>query len=67
METSSECLLGALKKIEFADSLIFISDYNEHLYVFDMNGRFLNRIGEIGRDPNQVSAITSFYVVKIIK
>ena len=62
LETSSECLLGALKKIEFADSLIFISDYNEHLYVFDMNGRFLNRIGEIGRDPNQVSAITSFYV-----
>ena len=64
LETSSECLLGALKKIEFADSLIFISDYNEHLYVFDMNGRFLNRIGEIGRDPNQVSAITSFYVDK---
>ena len=64
LETSSECLLGALKKIEFADSLIFISDYNEHLYVFDMNGRFLIRIGEIGRDPNQVSAITSFYVDK---
>ena len=64
LETSADCLVGAIKIIRVVDSLIFISDYNEHFYVFDMNGRFLNRIGEIGRDPNQVSAITSFYVDK---
>ncbi len=62
METSADCLLGAIKKIRFVDSLIFISDYNDHLYVFDSSGSFRNPIGELGRAPNQVVALSSFYV-----
>nr|WP_306448309.1 6-bladed beta-propeller [Odoribacter splanchnicus] len=62
LETSADCLLGAIKKIRFVDSLIFISDYNDHLYVFDSSGSFRNPIGELGRAPNQVVALSSFYV-----
>lgn len=42
--------------------MIFISDYNDHLYVFDSSGSFRNPIGELGRAPNQVVALSSFYV-----
>ncbi|MFR3330409.1 MAG: 6-bladed beta-propeller [Odoribacter splanchnicus] len=34
------------------------------MYVFDSSGSFRNRIGELGRGPDQVVALSSFYVDK---
>jgi hypothetical protein len=62
LETTDECLVGDIKKVEFADDLIFVVDYNAKLFVFDKNGKFLNTISSIGDGPNELLSFYDFYV-----
>lgn len=62
LETNEKCLLGDIKKIKIADSLLFISDTNNKLFVFDFSGRFLNEIGFIGQGPDGLLNLSNFYV-----
>ena len=48
LETAQECLMGVVKRIYVVDSLLFISDSNEKLFVFDRSGKFRNTIGTLG-------------------
>ena len=53
LETNDECLIGAISNIEVFDNRIFILDrrFTESLYVFDMNGKFISKIGSKGSGP----------------
>lgn len=62
LETNDSCLLGEINKIKISDSLLFISDRNNKLFVFDFSGRFVNRIGTIGQGPNELLNLSHFYV-----
>ena len=51
LATDTNCLLGGIIKVIIEDSLIFIRDANEKLFVFDLNGKFRNMIGVMGNGP----------------
>jgi hypothetical protein len=62
LEFNEQCLLGIVKKIVIADSSIFIQDKqnNEGIFRFDMNGKFICRIGKLGRGPSEHQTLTDF-------
>jgi hypothetical protein len=63
LETTDSCLIGRVRQIVFADSLIFVHDSKmSKLFVFDMNGKFLNQIGMIGQGPDELISLTDFYI-----
>lgn len=48
LETNDNCILNDIAKIEIDDSLVFVEDYMQRLYLFYKNGSFVCRIGEKG-------------------
>lgn len=65
LETTEDCLMGAILKIEFDDDKIFISDSNEKLFVFNNKGMYLHTIGKIGQGPEEQLSMLDFYLNKI--
>jgi len=59
LETKIECLIGNISDIQVYDGKIFIHDktIGKSLLVFDMNGKFICRIGNFGRGPGEYSNI----------
>ena len=62
LATDTNCLLGGIIKVIIEDSLIFIRDANEKLFVFDLNGKFRNMIGVMGNGPLEYASLSDFYV-----
>lgn len=62
LATDTNCLLGGIIKVIIEDSLIFIRDANEKLFVFDLNGKFRNMIGVMGNGPLEYTSLSDFYV-----
>ncbi len=55
LETNANCFMDRdISKIELFNSRIYISDY-KYIYKFDLNGKFLRRIGKQGRGPGEYS------------
>ncbi len=54
LETRPDLVLGQVQplSVEVYDSLIFIND-SKQLYLFDINGKFIRKIGRIGRGPGE--------------
>lgn len=53
LETKPECLLGQdISQVEIVNEKIFVCDY-KHVYIFNMEGRFLNKIVKHGRGPGE--------------
>ena len=51
LETTDECLIGNISELYVDGRFIFVVDNTiyESVFVFDENGRFLNKIGRLGR------------------
>lgn len=64
LETNTENLISNIKQMEMTDSLIFILDGSEKLYVFDRNGKFKNQIGARGEAPGEYLLLNTFYIDK---
>ncbi|MFR2070400.1 MAG: 6-bladed beta-propeller [Bacteroides nordii] len=62
LETNIESFITNIKQIEMNDSLIFILNGSENLYVFDRNGNFKNQIGKKGEAPNEYLVLNTFYI-----
>lgn len=62
LETAQECLMGVVKRIYVVDSLLFISDSNEKLFVFDRSGKFRNTIGTLRRGNDELLSMVDFCV-----
>lgn len=62
LETNIESFITNIKQMEMNDSLIFILNGSEKLYVFDRNGNFKNQIGKKGEAPNEYLVLNTFYI-----
>lgn len=60
LETSDKCILNDIAKIEVDDSLLFIEDYMQRLYLFSKSGRFLYKIGTKGGAENEYVTLFDF-------
>lgn len=60
--TNKDCIIGQIASIQLVGNRLFIEDkyYSNSLFVFDLKGRFITKIGEHGAGPNQYSRIFDF-------
>lgn len=62
LETSDKCLLGVVQKIELNNGDLFIKDDQNKVFRFDVNGKFLNTIGQKGKGPGEFLGVRDFSV-----
>lgn len=62
IDLSDEVLLSEINRVIVSDGLIFISDSENYLYSFNMDGSFHARYGNKGRAGNEYLYISSFDV-----
>lgn len=68
LETKSECLLMGIDKLLSDSSFIFILDKSSNsVFRFNSDGKFLNKIGSIGRGPGEYSEVYSITLNKDTK
>ena len=61
LETKQESLISEIDALEFSNSYIFVSDYKK-LLQFDSNGKFIRKIGNQGRGPQEYLNIYNFCI-----
>lgn len=65
LETTDECFLKKITKIDYYKDCIYILDMLlPAFYVFDKDGKFLRKIGNIGHGPGEYTAICDFLIDK---
>lgn len=66
LETTTENLIGEISQIEILDNRIFILDWfkTKAIYVFDITGEFITRIGARGTGPGEYINPMSFFLNK---
>lgn len=62
LETNDNCLMSDIRDLRFRDDRFFMLDENDHVFVFDKSGKFLNSIGRKGKGPGEYIRIGSLYV-----
>lgn len=66
LETRQGCIVANVKKVKECEGSIYVLseslDGQTDLYRFGEDGRFLNRIGEMGNAKNEYSRINTFYL-----
>lgn len=61
LETSDECLISHIKRIEFYRDRIYVSDEaNAKIFVFSSEGKYLKSIGKQGMGPDEYSFLGDF-------
>ena len=62
LETSKDCLIGDINEFQVFNGYIYVLDAYKakSLYVFDIEGKFLRKIGTLGRGPGEYIQITDF-------
>lgn len=62
LETNEDCLIGFIDEIQVFDKHIYILDSNKSksLLVFDMEGKFIRKIGGIGNAPGEYIGPSDF-------
>jgi hypothetical protein len=53
LETTTKSLIGSCYKIFVTSKDIFVFDFKHNVYRFNRNGRFIKKIGRIGRGPGE--------------
>lgn len=62
LETTSQSLIGTIRKVEILDSTIFVMDNSESIVTFSKDGRYISRLNRKGNGPQEYSNISDFYV-----
>ena len=62
LETKNSCFLGKIDKIEIFNNKIYVLDQEISccLFVFDLNGKFLFKVGQKGRGPGEYQCVLDF-------
>jgi len=65
LETNKNCLISEISQMKIFEDKIFILDWKlNSLLVFNMKGKFLNKIGTVGRGPGEYIRPRYFYISK---
>lgn len=69
LEFNEKCILGKIKKVIIKDSLIFVQDNQNHdgIFRFDISGKFINKIGQMGKGPSEHITLTDFSINQTLK
>ena len=63
LETTDDCLIGAVLKIIYEDDMLIVADNMSHsVFFFNTEGKFLNSICKIGRGPDEYFELTDISV-----
>jgi len=64
LETNKDCLIGVISELQVFDGHIYILDAHiaKSLYVFDLEGRFIRKIGGLGRGPGEYVLLKDFTI-----
>ncbi len=63
LETTPECLIGSINRMQVYEERIFIMDeMSNALLTFDLNGKFLSKIGAVGHGPGEYVQIDYFHI-----
>jgi len=68
LETTNDSFLGKISKIEYDDDHYFIlNNFDKLVYVFDLNGKFKTRIGNVGNGPGEIQYPECFALDRDLK
>ena len=64
LETNENCLIGRINHVEFFDDTFYVLDKTraKALFVFDLNGHFIRKIGRRGKGPGEYITPSSFSI-----
>lgn len=63
LETTPKSLIGRISKMVTSDSLLFLLDKTaKELILFDKEGNFVRRVGQVGKGPGEFASISDFTV-----
>lgn len=62
LETTENNLISHIRWAKYADGHYFISDDRNNLFSFDERGRFVARLGNVGRAGNEYAYIDTFFI-----
>lgn len=64
LDQSGDYFFTQVDKLIISDNFIFVLDLtgSNHVYVFDLNGKFISRLGNIGDGPNEYRRLGDFDV-----
>jgi len=67
LETNKDNLIGRINSFQVFKDTIFIldSDRSKGLYLFNMNGKYLRKIGSVGQGPGEYNKPIDFTIDKI--
>ena len=62
LEENRQSLIGNVNKVQMFDEHLYVLDRSvaNSLFVFDLDGKFIRRIGRIGRGPGEYARIADF-------
>jgi hypothetical protein len=61
LETNPQCLISGISSIKFDDDKIFIFDKRQNkVLVFNIDGSFANKVGQLGKGPGEMIGPTDF-------
>ena len=66
LETNENCLIGHIFDLQVFDECIYVLDTQiaNSLFVFDMSGQFLKKIGSLGQGPGEYIQLSDFTLDK---
>lgn len=65
LETNDSCLFSEIREIEIVDNKIYIIDNKRSgLLVFDISGKFITKIGNLGNGPGEYVTPSNFNINK---
>lgn len=65
LETTDSCLFGDISAIDIVDNKIYTIDRKgNHLFVFDISGKFITQIGKKGNGPGEYMSLNNFHIDK---
>ena len=64
LETNTDCLIGRIDELQVLDGYLYILDKSaaKSLLVFDMEGRFIRKIGRMGQGPGEYFSLGDFTI-----
>ena len=64
LETNMNCMIGEISRVKIHRNYLYILDsrYTQELYIFDLNGKMVNKISRKGNGPQEYINIRDFYV-----